>query len=269
MPRLQSCNIELVSSREQEYRAYKDIAPLAQELLWSTPLYSENVSWESEHVESIRTFLVTAAPLVNPKLRLDFWESTLAASLYAKHMAQDLPSASVNSNEAEGLNLLHDLGRYFAPDQYYRNDLMLDAFSRKVGFRKDEISKLPSIKQMLELDSFAQMPTLTRILLVSDWLGKKNSQGNLVYPHEIIERSDQSFKQYGYLAIWPSSISGVKLAISSPYRNEPFEESLKLLSEHGLDIENVRRKVADDLDLPVNQEWLTAAKASFESGLHQ
>lgn len=218
----------------------------------------------------VRNFLIETAPYAHPKLIPSYWETTLLASLYAKVLAEKLPSASLSPEAAEGLNLMHDFGRVMSPDQFYRNDLLMERFANRAGFHDGALDQLPSLKKIIGLTSgvetYEDHTPAQRILHVADWLGKRNADGELVKIEEVIDSSNYSFDRYRKLARWTSTLVGIDaLKRGQPLGERIFRDEVTWLHEQGVNLETVRHEVQALSETDANRVWLLDAMNAQEA----
>ncbi len=260
---------EQQAQRYFEHDAYESLAAITQQDLAATPLYLEK-TWGPTDVAAVKRFFIDAAPLANPKLMGNFWETEQLASLYARVLADKMGLPELNPDEAEALNLMHDFGRLMSPDQFYRNDILFERFTHRVGFRDGALDKLPSLKSILgmpgsqSLRSMHDVPPASRLLHVGDWLGKRNADGELVTPDEIINTSNASFDRYRKIARWTSTFAGVDALDHGGLTtgNHLFVDEIDWLKAEGVDLAEVRQDVETLSQSPAAQAWLETVQAA-------
>jgi FMN phosphatase YigB (HAD superfamily) len=262
--------LNAMGEREVDY--YNAISQIAPDFLAHTALYEER-PWTPEDTERIRDFLVVSAPYSNPKLMPGFWEHTLLASIYAEILTDHVKPLDITQAEAEGLELLHDIGRIISPDQYYRNELLADLIFKKGNNKtSSELAKLPDNSQILGLrgkpvtDIHDHTPA-QRITRVADWLGKFNTIGDLVTPEEIINSSNASFKRYREKEQWLTTKIGISAieAGKGELGNQLFTDAVSWLRQSGVDLDKVRDEVRKKFDDPDLKKWLFDALNAQES----
>lgn len=250
-----------------EYASYLYVASAAGEQLKETAFVQDR-EFDQHDVDTTRLFLVDAAAHANPRLFPNFWDTTLLASLYARRITETLQPPDITPDEAEALNLIHDIGRIASPDQFYRNDLLADAITRKAGFREEPLEKIPSLRRILgfsknPIQGSDEFTAPQRVLHVADWLGKRSASG-LVTVDEILTASDGSFSNYRKNARWPSTRAGLDALESGKAElgKTLFTDNLDWLEAQGIDFDSLREEIKDEADSAQNQQWVAAAIAA-------
>lgn len=251
-------------AQHYEHNIYEALVPMAEEGLKTTPFY-EVRDWEQSDIATVEGFLVRASSVAHKNLHPNFWEVTQLAALYAEAIAKHVELPELNPAAASALNLMHDFGRLISPDQYYRNDLLFDRFAVRTGFRSEELNKLPSLKSILTKpikDSLVSIHTPTkRVLHIADWLGKRNTDGQLVTIDEIIDRSQQALFEYGEKACWPTAkIGHLALKQGGLERGEQlFKQEVEWLTTNfAVDILELRDEVDAAAHTSQAKAWLTS-----------
>jgi hypothetical protein len=250
-----------------EHNYYEILKSTAETSLANTAFVQPRPFTEAD-VASTRDFLVKAAKDANPKLMPNFWGTTMLAAVYARKLTEALPSIDFSPQEAESLNLIHDLGRLVSPDQYYRNDLLADRLQRRVGFRPEVTQNLPSINRILGMGTnpikgIEDVSKPQRILHVADWLGKRGASG-LVTVDEIVERSSKAMRKYNQDAVWPSVSAAMRALASGKEQSAEalFLHEVDWLEQSGVDLLKIRNEVEETANSVENQTWIAQAAAA-------
>lgn len=244
------------------------ILGIARPLLTSTALVREQ-AWTPKDPHALKIFFVEAAPFTHPKLSPTFWDTTLLCSLYEKAIAQKL---ELDPAEAEVVGLIHDIGRLITPHRYYRNDLIAKNFAKHAGIRPEVMDQIAPLDRIIGLsrgvDDFEDLSLKQIVNHVADNLGRSNSEGELVTLTEIMKFN--SAKRYRQ-TLWPSETRAVN-ALNEPKGKWSTKETwcnalviteaLWLHSVHGIDLDEVRLQVQEELDSNENQTWLYEVKVS-------
>lgn len=266
---------ELITSREsispQHYR-YEAIAGVTESDLAATAFAKER-DFTPRDVEVTRHYLVHAAKYADTAMWPNFWETTALAAIYAREIANELPEAGINSDEIEALGLIHDLGRLMAPGDYYRNDLLAERLAARAELRKDVLGQIHSVAKIVGMSqdsyhSIDDLPPITRVLMASDWLGKRNRDGDLVTPQEIIAAARASYNGYKGDAVWSSTYAGMQALLEGGGREmgeQLFADSVAWCESQGIDFATIRQKVEARLRSPTYQDWMYYGQVAAEN----
>lgn len=261
--------IEVKEEGKYEGKRLSLIEPLFAKHAAYTPLRQET-QWQQKDVTGIRNFFIESAPFVHYKLRDSYFEHILLSSIYAKKLTQLINPSDLDPNEAEVLNLLHDLGRLSAPSEYYRNDILESLMVResKPPVRKEIFEKIPSVGRILGIkkpviNNLEDLTLPQMILHVADNLGRFKNSEELFSIKDILSLNpSNTYEQHG----WSSErVALTALQQKQDWGNKLVIEEIKLLkTKYGINFNRLRREVLDEFNNYENQKWLFEVKETME-----
>lgn len=253
---------ELQQERADQRKRRDRIAEIAKKTLSNTALVREQ-PFSSTDVQQVRAFLIEVAPHTSGRLFPNYWEHILLASLYARKLAEKIPG--VNPYEAEVVGLFHDLGRLVAPHRYFRNDLIGGSIEKKAKLRTEVFQTTAPLDRILGMrDPIHGLEDLTlgqKINHVADNFGRRNNEGKLISPDEILQVS--SGKRYTN-PVWPSERLALKCLNQTGKEDWAnrlvYNEALFLKMQYEIDFDEIRSEVEKDFQQRKNQDWLKAVQ---------
>lgn len=237
--------------------------------------FMEEKEFSEEDVVRTRTSIMDCAKFAHPKVFPGFWEHLCLVSIYARRIASKAEIEDLDPIEAECLGLKHDLGKLVAPDRYYRADLLHGLMDREIGVRTQLSAKLPPIGRIIgrkpartAIKGIEDMSFAQRVMDVADNLGKRNADGTLFSPEQMVTYVTCQPDRYKR-ATWPSVRFGLyKLEKDGKQdfaTNLVLEEIKWLEEEFGIDFKALREEVLSEFNSKENQDWILRAKNNHES----
>lgn len=253
------------------------IVGVAREYFSGTALV-EDKPWTSEDVHQVKEFLRIAAPFAHPRIFPSYWEHLIIASLYARKIAEKVSGLNLDQNEAEALQLLHDVGRLAIAHRYLRNDVVEQSIFTRAGVRKKLLEKLPSIPSIIGVKvpfvsskvyhDLEDVSLAQRVFDVADNIGKRSSGGELFDIQTMLAYDTAQPARYTG-ETWPTERAGKKALTEGGKQQFAIglllEEVRWLRDKHNVHFEQLREEVAKELQKPQHQEILLALKNAQET----
>lgn len=257
-------NPEVATEGQQTLQRFRALLSILIDTCEDSALFVEK-PWEQEDVKRAKLFLLHSVQFAHPKVSLGFFEHCILTGLYARKLAEVLPQANLNPLLAESGGLLHDIGLIVNP---LRDEVITDTLFKKTNVREEFLSIIPPKRYMIGLAKDAPdlprgMTMFQRILYISENLGKKDQDGTLYtidsmkdvllrllrlpqtmvrpWPYDVVMRRGMEYKDLLEM--------NVRFSIS---------EIQWFRDELGVNLDQLREKVAEEFNNSENQKWLSA-----------
>lgn len=267
---------EIISTVGPEQgRRYHAVGKVGTSMLADTALVKEQ-AWSQNDVAQVRAFLLEAAKVADPTLFENFWEHMLLSSIYARRLAEQLNLSDLDHFEAEGIMLLHDLGRLVASSGYFRNDRLAEALFRRIGVRPDVAEKLPPIDKILgigggPITSIDQLTPSQRVTQVADNLGRKKN-GKMM----TLEDLQSTSLSNRYQGTWPSEVRALRQLTEPGEGAQTIKKQADNLindeiawMKDEVDFDTLRSHVLKESQEPQHQQWIRQAITNHQQAAHE
>jgi FMN phosphatase YigB (HAD superfamily) len=229
-------------------------------------------------IEQFKKFFINAMPFVHPNLFPDYLGHILATSIGARLLAEKISPEGLTPSEAELKGLTHDLSSLIVPQHYLRKNLLQKHFATKLGLESkswnenDIVSRILNLKKP-RIDNISDITIPETIEDMADNLCKTTSDGQLKTWETTFKgmADEERIAVYSKDVLWPSTVWGVHQLyepeqIKSQVAIDLFGKEIELFkSDFGINFEDLRNEIQEELNSPSNQDFLIEGRNNQET----